>query len=273
MSAASLLVATWLASVPVLSVVEDPPLEVTVPHMESAEAQLAYARRLKGELRKRKPQERDFWRGLTVEAYEAVPHFFPDASAFGSEACFRAGELLRVAGEVERARAVFRRARRLGRGTPFRARAGLELGHLARRAGELRAAREAYLDVASDASASRAHRDDAWIWAGRVWATEGRIEDARSAWRRVADGDGDALDRIFAFDELALSRVAEDDLEAAAGVLNQCVQALSEVALEETRRGESVRNALVRMRVIRALRRQISSDRSSRRAHDHPRRS
>ncbi len=231
-------------------------LDVRVPRMEEAPAQLAYARRLKVSMYGREGKEREFWRSLAVEAYQAVARFHPDAVALAAESHFRAGELLRAGQRYEEALREFRACRSLGGDTAFPARAGLEIGHVQRRLGNTRAALDAYLEVVS-AAGTTPQRDDAWLWAGRLWHAEGRLEDARRAWRAVSEGDGDALDRILAYDYLALSWVEISDLEAAAGVLNQCAQALSEKALEETRHGEEVRKAMLRMHAIEALQKEI----------------
>ena len=79
------------------------------------------------------------------------------------------------------------------------------------------------------------------------------VEDERG----VAEGGTDPLDRILAYDYIALSWLDKGDLEAAAGVLNQCLRALSPMALEESRSGERVRNSLLRMRVVESLQRRV----------------
>jgi tetratricopeptide (TPR) repeat protein len=228
-------------------------LETSVPRMDTAAAQLAHARRIKRTMSERPEEDRAFWRVLAVEAYRAVRAYHPGAAAACAEASFRAGELLRAAGEADAAQEEFERARAAGAGTPFRARAALEIGHLHRRAGRSREALDLYLAVAGDGRAAAAHRDDAWLWAGRVWSDEGRVPDARRAWEGVARGGQDPLDRVLAFDWLALSWLEAGDLEAAAGVLDRCRVALSPLALEETELGERVRNALLRMRVVTSL--------------------
>jgi len=237
-------------------------LEKFVPYMQDARAQLDHARRLKRALYKHPPESREFWRKLAVEAYQAVRVFHPESRAISIEASFRAGELLRAGGRDAEALQEFSWAstRRAG---AFSTRARLEIGHLHRRNEEDRKALDAYLDVAADARADAAHRDDAWIWAGQIWKRGKRIEDARRAWKRVAEGGRDPLDRIRAFDLLGVLWFEEDDLEAACGVLNQCLQSLSEAALEETRSGERVRNALLRMRLVDELPRAIASRKNS----------
>ena len=171
---------------------------------------------------------------------------------------FRVGEILRSAEDGPRALVEFRWCAANGEGTEFRARARLEIGHLERREGRWREALEAYMDVAADARAAPARRDDAWLWAGTAWSALGRSEDARAAWRRVAEQGSDDLLRIAAFDELALAWLEGDDPEAAAGELARCLEALSARALEETETGERVRNALLRMRVVGELSRAIA---------------
>jgi len=245
---------------------DEQPVELRVPRMGSAGAQLDHARGLKATLHRRSdPEDREFWRRLAVEAYQAVRHYHPQERGLGAEASFRAGELLRAAGREIESIDEFRQAVRLGRDTEFRARARLEIGHVRRRRDEARLALDAYLEVASDASAAARHRDDAWLWAGRLWCAQGRVEDARRAWRGVADDGADPLDRVLAHDLIAVSWIEhEEDLEAAAGVLEECRRALSAPSLEETRSGERVRNALLRMRVVPLLKERVARRTSER---------
>jgi len=189
-------------------------MEVRVPRMDTAEAQLAHARGVKRCMLQRPAEQRDFWRRLAIDAYRAVPYYHPDDRALGAEALFRGGELARAGGLDDEAAELFAKARDLGGGTPFRARAGLELGHLHRRAGRRREALDAYLAVAADARALPGQRDDAWLWAGKVWSAMGRIDDARSAWRRVAEHGDDPVDRVEAYDALADAIAAGDGATA-----------------------------------------------------------
>ena len=239
-------------------------IETVVPRMATPEAQLGHARRLKRELGTKQGEEIAFWRKLAVEAYQAVRVFHPGAKALAAEAAFRAGEILRAGEEPERALAEFRWCVSAGQGTDFRARARLEIGHLERRAERWREALEAYMDVTADARAAPARRDEGWLWAGTVWQALERPEEARSAWRRLAEQGSEDLLRIEAFDELALAWLAADDPEAAAGELARCLELLSPRALEETETGERVRNALLRMRIVselpRALARRASTN-------------
>jgi tetratricopeptide (TPR) repeat protein len=233
-------------------------IETVVPRMASAEAQLAHARRIKHEMRGHEGAELSAWRCRTVEAYRAVRLFHPEARAACVEAAFRAGEILRAAENEAAALAEFGWAARQRDAGQFRTRAELEIGHLHRRALRFREALEAYLDVGGDPAAGAARRDDAWLWAGTCWKRLGNLEEARSAWRRVAEHGTDPLARIAAYDELALTYVEESELEGAAGVLDQCLRALSASALEETEQGERVENALQRMRVVEELSRALA---------------
>jgi len=233
-----------------------------VPRMATAEAQLAYARARKGALARAAPAEAAAARERAVAAYQAVRVFHPAARAPAVEAAFRAGELLRAAGADEGARAEFAWAAEHGAGTDFRARARLELGHLERRAGRARGALEVYLAVAGEADARAARRDEAWLWAGVVWKTLGRTDEARAAWQRVAEQGADALVRIQAYDELCALALERGDPEGAAGVLHECLVRFSARAEEETRAGARVRAALLRMRSVTELQRALARRRS-----------
>lgn len=238
-------------------------IETVVPRMESAEAQLGHARRLKRQMAEKQGDELVFWRKLAIEAYQALRVFHPDARAAAVEGAFRAGELLRTAADDDAALEEFRWAIAHGEGSEFRVRARLESGHLHRRAERWREALQAYLDAAADPQASAARREDAWLWVGSAWKALGRAEDARLAWRRVAEQGSDALARVTAFDELALLYLEESELEGAAGVLDECLRVLSASALEETEEGERVRRALLRMRIVDELPRAIARRKDS----------
>lgn len=247
-------------------------IETVVPRMASAEAQLAHARSQKQRMNARPGGQLAAWRGRAVEAYRAVRVFHPDARALAVEAAFRAGEILRAAGDEPAALGEFGWAAEHGAGD-FRVRARLEIGHLHRRALRFQEALAAYLDVGLDPAASAARREDAWLWAGTAWKRLGRVAEARSAWRRVAEHGTDPLARIIAFDELGLSYVEASELEGAAGVLDQCLGVLSASALEETEQGERVRSALLRMRVVEELARAIARRRDAGTARGTPRKS
>ncbi|MEW6074019.1 MAG: hypothetical protein AB1726_15665 [Planctomycetota bacterium] len=247
---------------------EPAPLAGGIPRLESAAAQLAYARGLKGAIAAGEGEERERRTRLAVAAFRAVYELHPAAKELGAEAAFRAGELLRAAERSSAALVEFERAASRGGGTAFRARAGLEIGHVHRREGRPARALEAYLAVAADSDADPEHQDDAWLWAGTVWRDRGRVAEARRAWRSVAEGARSPLDRIRAFDLLAETWIDAGDLEAAAGALDECRRALAPLALEETRTGDEVRQALQRMHTVSALPRAIAERDAARRRGD-----
>ncbi|MFT5288473.1 MAG: tetratricopeptide (TPR) repeat protein [Planctomycetota bacterium] len=231
------------------------PLEVRVPHMDSGRAQLAHARRLKmRSFRGKGPEDRLFWRSLAIEAYQAVRAYHPDEPDVSAEGAFRAGELLRADKDLDAARAEFKLARKLGVGTPFRARARLELGHLARRLGDLRQALDHYLALASDSGAAVRHRENGWLWAGRCWWQRGAHVEARRAWNGVAERALDPFLALRAHDELTLAWIEEGELKEAAAQLERCGFGLTSVLLEESERGEKLSDAFRRMRARDALR-------------------
>jgi len=228
-----------------------------VPRLESAAAQLAHASTLKAAMRGKEGEARESARRAALAAYRAVrQHFAADARAC-AEASFRAGELLRAASDAAGAIAEFQVARERGAETPFRVRAALEIGHIHRRDGRHAEALAMYEGVLAEAAATPSQRDDASYWIGQVHASANRIEDARRAWKRVAEDGEDPLDRIRAWDAIALTYVASGDLEGAAGVVERCREALAEVAAEETKLGERVRDALTTMRVLDELQRSV----------------
>jgi hypothetical protein len=232
-------------------------LDSRVPRMANAEDQLVYARRLKREMNAHGEGELAARRRLAVEAYRAVRLFHSEARLLGVEAAFRAGELLRSAGDEAGALCEFRWAQREGVESEFRApgsRSDTCTG-----AGRYRGS-QAYLDVAGTPPRAGATRGRLVL--GRHGVARARPWRTRVAWRRVAGHGTDPLARITAFDELGLSYLM-GRLEGAAGVLDQCLRALSASALEETEQGERVENALLRMRVVEELSRALAREREA----------
>jgi len=233
-----------------------PPRDAT-PKLENAQAELDRADGLRSAMRGKEGDARTAARKSAVEAYRAVREHWSGEAKVCAEASFRAGELLRSANEAGAALAEFQVARERGKDSPYRVRAALEIGHIHRRARESDQALAAYESVLADAAATPGQRDDASYWEGNVYAAAKRVDDARRAWQRVADGGEDPLDRIRAWDEIAGSYVDAGDFEAAAGVLERCREANAEASAEETRLGDRVRRALASMRSADDLQRAV----------------
>jgi tetratricopeptide (TPR) repeat protein len=246
------LVPALLPPPPAATAAQDP-----IVKCDKVEAQLKLATELRNALRGLEGAERDAARARAIAACRAVRQYFPGEGAVCAEAAFRAGELLRGAGDLEGAAAEFQVAREQKGESPFRVRALLELGHLQRKAKALDKALASYEAALGDPGASPGQRDEASLWAGSVQHDLHRPADARRAWQRVADSGEDPLDRIRAFDRIASLLVEGDDLEGAAGTIEHCKEALAGPAAEETRTGERVRSALQNMRAIEELQRAV----------------
>lgn len=243
-----------------------------VPRCEDARAQIEYAAKRKLELRGKKDQERKDARMRAVEAYRAVHRYHPRALAERAEASFRAGELLRAGRLPNEARECFEEATRLGKGTEFRARAWLEIGHGYRRGYRLVDALAAYQRVAIDEEAAPRHRDAAMLWRARLHARLDRDREACAAWEHVAREGFDPFDRLEAFDEWALHLIDEGDLEGATGVLNLCDELMAQRLAEETRTGRRLRRTKARMRAYPRLEAAIEARRKLREAEGEERR-
>jgi len=239
-----------------------PAAEDPVTKCDKVEAQLKLASDLRNSLRGLEGAERDAARTRAVAACRAVRQYFPAEAAACAEAAFRAGELLRGAGDLEGAAAEFQLAREQKGESPFRVRALVELGHLQRKAKAFDKALASYEAALADPNASAGQRDEASLCVGSVQRDLHRPADARRAWQRVADAGEDPLDRIRAFDRIASLLVEGDDLEGAAGTLERCKEALAAAAAEETRTGERVRSALQNMRAIEELQRAVERKQS-----------
>jgi hypothetical protein len=199
-----------------------------------------------------------------VLAFQTVRAYFPGERAVGAEAAFRAGELLRAARDDAGARGEFDAVLAAGVRTSFTARARLELGDIERRAHRPQAALDQYLAVLMDIRVDARWRDAAGLSAGRAYEDLERADDARRLFQLVAEHGQDPLDRIRGFDAWAMTFVAVDDLEAAAGVVAVCRGALAGRAEEQTEVGSRVRNALDRMRCIGAIELAVARRRGSR---------
>jgi tetratricopeptide (TPR) repeat protein len=245
-----------------------------VPRRGDAGAQLAYARAQKQAMMGLDGAARERARTAAIDAYRAVREHHPRVRAAVAEAAFRAGELLRAGERLDDARVEFRVAAAEGRGTEFRARARLELGHLERREGRANPALDEYLAVVADEESCPHHRDCALLWSGRVYADLKRDGEARRAWERVALHGEDPVDRVRAFDELGCLWVRRGDAEAAAGELARCRAELFDEAQEQTETGARVRAALESMRTLRRLRevarRRAEQARERRELPEHP---
>jgi tetratricopeptide (TPR) repeat protein len=241
---------------------DDAQVLAEVPRQASARLQLERAAAQRARLRKVERAELAEARRRAARSYVAVRLYFPSERELAAEASFRAAELWRLAGDVERAAAELEHALAGGAGTEFRARAALELGHLERRRRRWSSALDRYFAAAADAE-SRSHwRDEAALWIGKTYVAMGELEEARRHLARAAGASADPLARARAYDEWALTYVA-GDLEAAAGVLARCRDALADSANEETELGVRLRRALASLRCITAIEREVARRRGT----------
>lgn len=231
------------------------------PRARSVEAQMRYAIDCKQHAWSASAAGEAEARRAAIAAFRAVRLHFPAQRSTCAEAAFRAGELWRAAGRPGLAALEFGVAIELGAKSEFRSRARIELGHLARRAGELAQAQALFEVVALDAGAAARWRDEASLAIGRLHAATVRHADARRWLRRVAEQSGDVLLRVRAYDAWAITYVDEDDVEAAAGVLALARNALDDVAQEATELGERVAAALERMSCIGHMQRALEARR------------
>jgi hypothetical protein len=196
-------------------------------------------------------------RAQAVEDYRAIRRRFPLAREECAEAAFRAAELLRGMGDLPGARRELLVASDQPAGVVYRYRALLELGHWDRRERAYESALRHLASLERDALAPIQLRDEASYWIGSIECAQGRLADARRTWKRLAEHGEDPLDRIRAYDRIAQLAIDEGDLEAAAGLLDQCRNALLPIAEEQTRTGERVRLALAAMRALEELPRAV----------------
>ncbi len=235
-----------------------------VPRFETVVAQREHALALAARVRSARPADLPIARRACAFAWIAVRRNFPQERAAVADAAFRAAEQLRWVDEDLAALREFEVVRAMATDTTLRARAVLESAHLERRRRNVDRALDLYLGLCADASAPPRRRDEAALWVGKSYALLGRFADAERWLRRAAERACHALDRVRAFDEWCALFVSIDDLEAAAGVLATCRASLAPVVAEETKLGESVRDALEGMRSIELLERAVARRRVQR---------
>jgi len=215
-----------------------------------ARAQIRHAASVKREGRGLQGEARMTHLRRVASAYEAVLANFPDSREECSEASFRLGETLRTLADWDAAVAAFARVVEIGASPRWAARALLETGNVHRRAKEMAKAIEAYGRVVAEFPQERSVRDDAYLWMGKVHATMREWDPARSAFTKVAEEGEDPVDRIQAFDQIALSYLQEGKTIEATASIERCKTLFAEIADEPTRQGARVKKALSRMRSV-----------------------
>lgn len=234
------------------------------PARGAAERAFARAQQLQRVAREAPPGERRAAQLAAAAAFRAVREA-PDASAeLSARAALEAAELLLSARDAPAARDELVRATRSEVPAMWRCRAWSQLGALERRAERWTEALGAFLRAAHVDGAPAQLREDAACAAARAHFELGELDAGRRLLREVAEDSRNVFTRIRAYDAWAASYVRTRDLEAAAGVLELCRTATRELAFEETPRGERVRLALERMRVIGALERAVAARRAAR---------
>jgi tetratricopeptide (TPR) repeat protein len=243
---------------------EGPSPEIATPvvRLDSPQAQLARARGVRSSALRASGADRERLVARALEELHGLRLLFPDDRRSSAEAAHLAGSMLARVGKVAEALEELALARDLGRGSSLAARAELEIGRLERRRDRGEAALDAFFAAGSDPAASRSTSDEAWLEAAALWSESGCAGEARRAWRRVAERGADPVDRIRAFDRLGRAWIDAGDLEAACGVLDECLGAFAEAAAEDTERGARTRRALERMSLARELARRIDQRRA-----------
>jgi tetratricopeptide (TPR) repeat protein len=186
-------------------------------------------------------------------AYAAVLASFPDAKEEVAMAAFRIGELKRSLGKTDEAREAFSKVVSSGGSRRLAARAVLETAHIHRRAKEMGKALESYRKAAVEFADEAGNRDDALYWIGVLQEQNKEYAKSREAWQAVADRGVDPLDRVRAFDRIALSHMKEGNRADAHATVEQARTALHDIAADPSTRGARVKRALDRMRAVRAL--------------------
>lgn len=189
---------------------------------KAAKQQLDDAKALRRAAGKKAGEERRKALAEAATAYRKVVTENPDQTRACAEAAFRAGEIERSLGEIEKARESFRAAVEHGKDAPqFGSRAMSELAHLERRAEKLEEALATYRKIPETFPGQDAEGARAITWAGKMESKLGRAEDARKTWLSIGDRfPAQPILAIRAADLAALSLLEAGDVAGAQKVVS-----------------------------------------------------
>lgn len=219
-----------------------------VPRMPTAAAQLAHAGKVKARGRGTRGAARVQALEAALAAYQAVGRYWPESGPVLAEAAFRRGEIQRTLGRPGAALGAFQEAFDAGKGTDFRARALLEIGHIHRRAARFQEALASYGRVLDLEGTALRYRNDAREWTGKTLLTTGRAAEAAAAFAAWAADAEDGPEIARAADLEARAWIEAGELDRAGEVLARTRQSLEPLADEPGEDGEAVRRALERMK-------------------------
>ncbi len=225
-----------------------------VPRMPTAAAQLAHAGRIRAKVRGTRGAARVEALEAALAAYRAVTEFWPDGGSVLAEAAFRRGEIQRTLGRPGEAIAAFQEAFDAGKGTGFRPRALLEIGHVHRRAARFEQALESYGRVLALEGVALRQRNDAREWTGKVHLQLGDWTEAAAAFAAWAANAESGPEIVRAADLEARAWIQAGELERAEEVLQRTRSSLESLAQEPGKEAEALRRALERMKAPDLLR-------------------
>ncbi len=219
-----------------------------IPKQPTAAAQLAYAKKVKGEARGTKGAGRIQALDRAILSYEAVANYWPDGGTLLGEAAFRRGEIQRTLGRSGLARGAFQEALDAGKGTVYASRALLELGHLHRRAGEFGDALKEYGKVAAIPNVRLRYLNDSREWTGKVEFKLGEWEKAAKAFAAWAANAESPVEVVRAADLEAQSLLGAGKVDQAAARIEKIRLELGPLASEPTKEAVQLKKALERMK-------------------------
>jgi len=212
-----------------------------------------------------------------VEAYADLETRYATHAGIVAEARFRKGQILGRMGQEEQALRAYRGALSAD-ANKIGARAMLEAGHLERRLKRYSEALGFYRESAAlgqpakagsarsgkgkgkatvgatPSSYNRRYGSQARLWTGVVLSRLGRVPDARKCWASLAALAGlDARLRIKAFDRLAMSYLGDKREDEARKILADADESLAAACEGKTKKAQSLRRSLDRMRSRKAL--------------------
>ncbi len=226
---------------------------VQIPKLATAKAQLDQAKEAKKQSRGTKGAARVAALDQACEAFGAVMDHWPDSGVIVAEAAFRQGEIHRTLGRPGPAKGAFQTAVDQGKGTAFRVRGQLEIGHVHRRAAEFPKALKAYSAVLQMQEADVRYRNDAFEWTGKVQVQLEAWGKAAAAFRKWGDNAEGAAELVKAADLEALALLEAGQLPQAKARVAEVRSQAEDLAAEPSKEAARLRKALDRMKAPAAI--------------------
>ncbi len=225
-----------------------------VPKEADARSQYAAAALLQKKIRGKKGEVRRQAQEEAAAAYEAVARYFPEEAPLAGRALYRAGQLYEHLKDREKGVRCLKQVLGMRAEDRTKAKAHTLLGHIYRRARNYTDAIKEYEILLRDHPKANSQVAEAMEWLGKCKARMGDHKGARDTWQDRLERFPDRLNlAIGSFDLIACSLFREGKVEEARKTLLKCQERFQEAARDTGPKGQRIRKALGRMKIVKAL--------------------